>query len=441
MKFKVEKKGLRRKKWNITKLDDPSIAKDFQLELQNKFQLFEDEVDSNDPVADSLLEQTTTIIKKAADEVLGIHRPKKKPWISDAALALTDERRKARKKAIQDSSFRHEYNHLTRSIHKGLKTDKEKWFSGKCKLLETNMQQNKRKEVFNTIKTITKGIDRSPTSSSIRSSSGELLSNPDEVKQRLFEYGKALYNHQPNIDSSCLSAPTFGPNHCSKPAILRSEIVAAVKMLKAGKAPGTDEIPGELLKHGGDCIMDQLHHICNDIWMKETIPDDWTKSIILTMPKKGDITKCENYGTISLINHSSKILLEIIRSRMKPYVEAILAEEQAGFRPGRSTVEQVFALKMLIQHRIEKKDGKVFAVFIDYKKAFDRVWHDGLFSVLQQYGVSRKLINIIRDLYSKAKSYSRGEQNLTDWFDTTIGVRQGCLPRAVFSHQTSLTCF
>ena len=94
--------------------------------------------------------------------------------------------------------------------------------------------------------------------------------------------------------------------------------------------------------------------------MKETIPEDWTKSIILTMPKKGDITKCENYRTISLINHSSKILLELIRSRMKPYVEAILAEEQAGFRPGRSTVEQVFALKMLIQHRIEKKDGKVF---------------------------------------------------------------------------------
>ena len=131
VKFKVEKKGLRRKKWNITKLDDPSIAKDFQLELQNRFQLLEDEVhvDTNDPIADSLLEQTTTIIKKAADEVLGIHRPKKKPWISDATLALTDERRKARKKAIQDPSFRHEYNHLTRSIHKGLKADKEKWFN------------------------------------------------------------------------------------------------------------------------------------------------------------------------------------------------------------------------------------------------------------------------------------------------------------------------
>ena len=48
-------------------------------------------VDTNDLIADSLLEQTTTIIKKAADEVLGIQRPKKKPWISDTTLALTDE--------------------------------------------------------------------------------------------------------------------------------------------------------------------------------------------------------------------------------------------------------------------------------------------------------------------------------------------------------------
>ena len=66
-------------------------------------------------------------------------------------------------------------------------------------------------------------------------------------------------------------------------------------------------------------------------------------------------------------------------------------------------------------------------MFIDYKKAFDRVWHDGLFSVLQQYGVPRKLINIIRDLYSKTKSCIRVNNNLTDWFETTIAVRQGCL--------------
>ena len=71
VKFKFEKNGLRRKEWNITKLDDPNIAKIFQLELQNRFQLLEDEVDTNNPIADSLLEQTTTIIKKQQLRSLG----------------------------------------------------------------------------------------------------------------------------------------------------------------------------------------------------------------------------------------------------------------------------------------------------------------------------------------------------------------------------------
>jgi hypothetical protein len=293
-------------------------------------------------------------------------------------------------------------------------------------MLEDNMQKNNSKDVFNIIKTISKGVDRQPSSKCIRNSNGELLTNPREIKQRWFEYGSALYNHKPDIDPLVCVRST--PSECdNEPPILRSEIESAINRLKADKSPGTDEIPGELLKHGGDSIIDQYHCICNNIWQKESIPEEWTKSIIVTMPKKGDISRCENHRTISLINHGSKILLEVIRSRMKPYVEAILAEEQAGFRAGRSTVEQVFALKLLIQHRLEKKDGKVFCVFIDYKKAFDRIWHEGLFAVLQQYGVPPKLISIIKDLYAKAKSCVRVDNEFTDWFLTTIGVRQGCL--------------
>ena len=89
--------------------------------------------------------------------------------------------------------------------------------------------------------------------------------------------------------------------------------------------------------------------------------------ILYSHHAQGDITKCENYRTISLINHSSKILLEIIRSRMKPYVEAILAEEQAGFRAGCSTVEQVFALKMLILVAFEMRC---------YRKVLNITWKD-----------------------------------------------------------------
>ena len=111
---------------------------------------------------------------------------------------------------MKDPSHRQEYNRLPGAIQKGLKADKEKWFNENCQTVEisTCSRQHKSKEVFNTIETITKGTEGNPTSNSIRSSIGELLSNPKEVERRWFDYGKALYNHQPTIDTSFVDSPS-----------------------------------------------------------------------------------------------------------------------------------------------------------------------------------------------------------------------------------------
>ena len=63
----------------------------------------------------------------------------------------------------------------------------------------------------------------------------------------------------------------------------------------------------------------------------------WLKSLIITIPKKGYLKKCENYRTIRLICHSSKILLRIISNRINPQAEELMAEEQAEFRKKRNT--------------------------------------------------------------------------------------------------------
>ena len=99
---------------------------------------------------------------------------------------------------------------------------------------------------------------------------------------------------------------------------------------------------GELIQHGGEVAMRGIHNICQRAWEEETFPEMWTKSVIVTIPKKGDLQQCENYRTISLVVHASKILLEILRRRLKPHIERHLSEEQVGFRPGPSTVEQIF---------------------------------------------------------------------------------------------------
>ena len=75
----------------------------------------------------------------------------------------------------------------------------------------------------------------------------------------------------------------------------------------------------------------------------------WTQSLVITFPKKGNPQQCQNYRTISLISHSSKVMLKIILNRLKPQAEKIIAEEQAGFRAGRSTTEQIFNLRILCE--------------------------------------------------------------------------------------------
>ena len=70
---------------------------------------------------------------------------------------------------------------------------------------------------------------------------------------------------------------------------------------------------------------------------------------MITLPKKGNLLQCQNYRTISLISYPSKVMLKIILNRLKPQVEKIIAEEQAGIRPGRSTTEQIFNLRILCE--------------------------------------------------------------------------------------------
>ena len=152
--------------------------------------------------------------------------------------------------------------------------------------------------------------------------------------------------------------------------ILREEVEAAVRSLKKGKSAGVDNIPAELIQAGGEAAINTLHTICKKIWQTGNWPTPWTQSLVITLPKKGNLQQCQNYRTISLICHPSKVMLKILLNRLKPQAEAIIAEEQAGFRAGRSTTEQIFNLRILCERYLQHQQD-LYHVFIDFKTAFD----------------------------------------------------------------------
>ena len=143
-------------------------------------------------------------------------------------------------------------------------------------------------------------------------------------------------------------------------------------------------------------------------------------------PKKGNLQQCQNYRAISLISYSSKIMLNIILNRLKPQAEKIIAEEQAGFRAGRSTTEQIFDLRILCEKYLQHQQD-LYHVFIDFKKAFDRVWRAALLATMKKYNISTNLIRIIKNLYDKATCTVLFNSNKGDWFRATVRVRQRCL--------------
>ena len=118
--------------------------------------------------------------------------------------------------------------------------------------------------------------------------------------------------------------------------ILRREVETAVQSLKKGKSVGVHNILAELVRAGGEDVITALTTICNKIWQTGEWPTPRTQSLVKTLPKKGNLQQCQNYRTISIISHPSKVMLKIILNRLKPQAEKIIAEEQAGSKAGKS---------------------------------------------------------------------------------------------------------
>ena len=163
---------------------------------------------------------------------------------------------------------------------------------------------------------------------------------------------------------------------------------------------------------------------CNKIWKTGEWPTTWTKSLVIALPLKDNLQLCQNYRTISLIRNPSKVMLKIILNRLQPQAEEIVAEEQAGFRAGRSTTEQIFNLRILGEKYLQHLQN-LYHVFIDFKNAFDRVWHEALWATLRKYNAS--IIRAIENLYDKAQSAVLFNGSTGEWFRTTVGVQQRCL--------------
>ena len=180
------------------------------------------------------------------------------------------------------------------------------------------------------------------------------------------------------------------------------------------------------MKTGGEVVHRRLHSLIVKIWKDGAIPEDWRKSELVVLYKKGDTKECKNYRGISLLSVAEKAFARIILTRMQKAVDKRLRENQAGFREGRGCVDQIFSLKILMEKCLEYQIPGV-VIFVDFKAAFDSVHRPSLWKILREYYIPEKIVNIIRGTYSNCQARVRVGGEVTDWFCIETGVRQGCV--------------
>ena len=111
-----------------------------------------------------------------------------------------------------------------------------------------------------------------------------------------------------------------------EPDILECEAKWALGRITMNKASGCDGILIELFQILKDDTVKVLHSICQQIWKMQQWPQDWKRSVLIPIPKKGNPKGCSNYHTIALISHSSKVMLKILQARLQQYVNRELPD-------------------------------------------------------------------------------------------------------------------
>ena len=206
-----------------------------------------------------------------------------------------------------------------------------------------------------------------------------------------------------------------------------AEIKKCLKSLKNNKTGGNDGLVGELFKYGGSGMVNLLKALYEVVWTEEGIPKQWRQGLIVSLYKKGDAEDPGNYRGITLLNVVGKLFCKILNNRLVIRLESekALHEGQAGFRAKRSCVDNVFTLNEIIQGRI--REGKhTYAFFLDVQKAFDTVWHDGLWFRLWELGVRGRMWRVIKKMYDITESAVLLEGEKSKPFDISQGVAQGC---------------
>ena len=305
---------------------------------------------------DELWTEVRDIVQETGIKTIPMEKKcKKAKWLSLEGLQIA-----AKSKGEKES-----YSHLNAEFLRIAMRDKKAFLSDQCKEIEENNRMGKTRDLFKKIRD-TKGTFKEKMGL-IKDRNSMDLTEAEDIKKRWQEYTEELYKkdlHDPYNHNGVIT-------HL-EPDILEFKVKWALESITGNKASGDDGIPVELFQILKDDAVKVLHSICQQIQKTQQRPQDWKRSVFITVPKKGNPKECSNYCTIALISHASKVVLKILQARLQQYMNRELPDVQAEFRKGRGTRDQIANIHWIIE-KAKEFQKNIYFCFIDYAKALDCV--------------------------------------------------------------------
>ena len=409
------------RKYNVAKLAEDETMTKYRQALNTKLAGYTDV----DRLVASHWDFITLTFKEINTSVLGLRSPGRKEWISEKTWELIEKRKKLKGDMNRRTTrgLLEEYRVTDKLISKNARTDKRKWMANIARDAERAANHCQTRESYRLIKKLS-GSKPFPDHP-LRDKQGNLLTMDDKKLNRWSDYFEELLNKPPPISSHSPSTPK-PPTKIDESPPETNEIKEAIKLLKNGKAPGSDNIHPEMLKADIDLISSILQPLLAEIWTTEQIPPKWKQGLIIKIPKKGDPSQCSNWRGITLLNTINKIVAIIIQRRVSNALDPVLRKEQAGFRPSRSCVDHINTLRIIIEQSVELR-SPLYLLFVDFERAFDTLDHNRMWTTLENYGIPTKILNIIQELYRDVTCRVVHNGECGRKINVGAGVKQGCI--------------
>ena len=212
-------------------------------------------------------------------------------------------------------------------------------------------------------------------------------------------------------------------------AINKEELDLARKILRTGKAGGIDTLINEMIDPLVEVYPNLVLKLFNSILSNTWFCEEWLLSLITALHKKGAKEDPDNYRGISLMSSMAKLFLTIINNRLTAFAleRGILSSNQLGFVLLNRTSDPHIILNNIVQKYCHKMKKKIHGCFVDFSKAFDSVPRDILLQKLSSHGIDGKIFDIIKTIYTNDQAAVKIDDQYSQPFRTTRGVRQGCV--------------